>query len=355
MQTDLDLYTDYLISSFGQTSSTGLSNLLDKAISHDDVTRFLNQTANDSKALWIVSKPLVRQIESDDGVLILDDSISEKPYTDANGLICPHYDHCKDRFINGINFVSILYRVKDIQVPIGFELVYKQWQCILKTRKEVWRSERTKNEMFRDLVKKAHQNSVKFKYVLCDSWYVNAQNIECIRSLNKNLIGAVKSNLEIALSKDDRASGKFVKISQIKLTVGVPLIVYIHSVKEPVMICKDIFSNKDASQGELLLLSTDVTNTYQQIISTYQERWGIEDYHKSLKNNVSLHKSPTRTIQTQQTHFFASLCAYIKLERLKINEKLNHFALKGKIYIRAIQSAFQELQLLKTKNQIKFV
>jgi hypothetical protein len=67
-----------------------------------------------------------------------------------------------------------------------------------------------------------------------------------------------------------------------------------------------------------------------------------------------LEKSPTRTVKTQQTHFFASLCAYIKLEKLKINEKLNHFALKNKLYIKAIQNAFQELQLLKTKNQILF-
>jgi hypothetical protein len=37
----LDLYTDYLISSFGQTTATGLSQLLDGEVSHDQVTRFL--------------------------------------------------------------------------------------------------------------------------------------------------------------------------------------------------------------------------------------------------------------------------------------------------------------------------
>ena len=31
----LDLYSDYLISSFGQTSATGLSRLTDGAVSHD--------------------------------------------------------------------------------------------------------------------------------------------------------------------------------------------------------------------------------------------------------------------------------------------------------------------------------
>ena len=38
----LDLYSDYLISSFAQTTATGLSRLLDNAVSHDQITRFLS-------------------------------------------------------------------------------------------------------------------------------------------------------------------------------------------------------------------------------------------------------------------------------------------------------------------------
>mgnify|MGYP001476658139 CR=1 FL=1 len=41
----LDLYSDYLISSFGQTSATGLSRLTDGAVSHDRITRFLSESA----------------------------------------------------------------------------------------------------------------------------------------------------------------------------------------------------------------------------------------------------------------------------------------------------------------------
>ena len=78
----LDLYTDYLISSFGQTTATTLARLLGGEISHDQVTRFLASPGKTSADLWRVVKPLVRQIETQDGVLILDDSIEEKPYTD---------------------------------------------------------------------------------------------------------------------------------------------------------------------------------------------------------------------------------------------------------------------------------
>jgi hypothetical protein len=37
----LDLYTDYLISSFGQTTATGLSKLMNGDVSHDQVSRML--------------------------------------------------------------------------------------------------------------------------------------------------------------------------------------------------------------------------------------------------------------------------------------------------------------------------
>ena len=49
--TQLDLYTDYLSVSFGYATATGLSHLLDGAISHDTVTRFLSQPEFTSKDL----------------------------------------------------------------------------------------------------------------------------------------------------------------------------------------------------------------------------------------------------------------------------------------------------------------
>jgi hypothetical protein len=44
MRCSLDIYTDYLISSTGQATATGLSSLYDGAISHDQVTRLLTSS-----------------------------------------------------------------------------------------------------------------------------------------------------------------------------------------------------------------------------------------------------------------------------------------------------------------------
>ncbi|MEK6479344.1 hypothetical protein WJR50_17505 [Catalinimonas sp. 4WD22] len=78
-----------MLISFGPTTSTGLSSILDGAISHDDVTRFVHNLPSGSQTLWQQVKPVIRQAERElgtlePGYLIIDDSIIEKAHTDEN-------------------------------------------------------------------------------------------------------------------------------------------------------------------------------------------------------------------------------------------------------------------------------
>ena len=102
----MNIYSDYLISSFSYTTATGLSNLLDNQITHDKITQFLSAREYTSKDLWRLVKPKIREIETDDGCIIFDDTIEEKPYTDENDIICWHYDHAKSKEVKGINILN---------------------------------------------------------------------------------------------------------------------------------------------------------------------------------------------------------------------------------------------------------
>ena len=84
----LDMYTDYLRCSTGQTSATGLSRLHVGAVSHDQVTQLLHSSALMDKNLWLIFEPLIRQAETtcpadDFAVLLVADSILEKAHTAA--------------------------------------------------------------------------------------------------------------------------------------------------------------------------------------------------------------------------------------------------------------------------------
>ncbi len=120
--------------------------------------------------------------------------------------------------------------------------------------------------------------------------------------------------------------------------------IWLEGVDFPLVLAKQVFTNADGSTGILYLVSSDSELSYDRMSTLYQIRWNVECYHKSLKQNASLGKSPTKTCTTQTNHFFASLYAYIKLEELKVKTKLNHFALKNKLYIKAAQLAFQALR-----------
>ena len=346
----LDLYTDYLLSSFGPTTATGLSKLMEGAISHDQVSRMLASPRKTSKDWWRMVKPEVRKIEHVDGVMIVDDSIEEKVYTDENEIICWHYDHAKGRNVKGINFLTSLYYAQGVALPVAFEIVSKTEKYMdKKTGKEKRRSKITKNEYYRRMLQATCRNNIPFRYVLNDIWFAAAENMCFVKlDLKKDFIMALKSNRKVALSADDKSKGKYQRIDQLEVPEGSTQIIYLEGVPFPLHLVRQVFTNEDGSTGVRYLVTNDLTLNADQIITIYQKRWKVEEYHRSLKQNASLAKSPTRTETTQTNHFVASLWSFVKIELLKVQTNKNHYQLKAHLYCSALRQAFDELQILQS-------
>lgn len=340
-----DIYTDYLISSFGLTTGTGLSQLMDGAISHDRIQRMLASPVKDGAEFWKVVKPYIRQIQSEDGVIIVDDSLVEKPHTDENEIVCWHYDHTSGQTVKGINFITALYHVNGISLPVGYHIVSKtEVYTDEKTGKQKRRASQTKNEVYQQLLRQALRNHFPFRYVLNDVWYASADNMQFVKQeLKRDFIMPLKSNRKLALSADTKKQGRYVRVDSLMLEPNTILTVYLEGVEFPLHLVKQVFTNGDGSLGILYLVASDLDLTYDQMTTIYGKRWNVEPFHKSLKQNASLAKSPTRTVTTQSNHLFAAMCAYLKLEMLKMSTKTNHFALKSKLYLRALRTAFDAL------------
>lgn len=346
----LDIYSDFLIAQSQYATATSLSNLLEGSISHDRFTRFLNKNAFSSKDLWQYVKSNVRQQETDQGgVLIIDDAIEEKPYTDENTIVNWHFSHAKGRCVKGINLLSCLVRYGDWAVPIGYEVIRKDlYYCDIKTKKTIRKASVTKNEHFRNLVHQACNNQVKFEYVLADNWFGSKDNMEYIHhELGKKFIFGLKANRLVALSEEARKKGQYQNLNTLDLKDGEARKLWVKDLSLPVSLIKKVFKNEDGSSGTLYLVTNDLESSADRIYDIYQKRWRIEEYHKSIKQNSSLEKSPTRTESSQKNHLFASLIGYCKLEFLKMKTNLNHFALKYKLILKANQMAYLELRKLK--------
>jgi hypothetical protein len=367
----LDLYTDYLLSTFGQATATGLSRMVDGAVSHDQITRMLSGDKQGSAELWGKVKSSVRKMQSSEGVVILDDSIEEKPYSDENDLICWHYDHSKQKMIKGINFLSALYQSQGFTLPIGYVLVEKTEVYVdKKDGKTKRRSRISKNEHARNLLQTAVDNQIPFSHVLNDVWFASAENMRFIcLDLQKQFVMPLKANRKVAMSPEDQQAAKFVGVDTLVYQNNTPQQIYLEDVpfevvnpenrsslvladlppRIPLMLIRQVFTNEDGSQGVLYLCTSDTTLSFEAIVALYHKRWTIERYHQSLKQNTALAKSPTHTLTTQANHFFASLCAFVKLECLSHQTKLNHFAIKAKLYLAANRAAFQQLQQIQSQ------
>ena len=351
METNLlDLYSDYLICQNKFATATGLSKTMGGSISHDQITRFLNQEEFTSKDLWKFVKPEVRKHQQDEGgVLIIDDTIEEKPHTDENDTVCWHYSHAKGKCVKGINILSGLIRYNDFAVPIAYEAVRKeQYYSEVETKKEKRRSTVTKNEQFRDMIQQAVKNGVPFDYTLADSWFGSKENMLFIdKKLEKKFIFGIKANRLVALSEKEKKNGQYQNLKDLKLADKEVITVYLKGLSIPLQLLKRVFKNENGTTGVLYLVTNDLTIDAERIYDIYQKRWRIEEYHKSVKQNASLEKSPTKKPRTQRNHIYGSIIAYCKLEFLKCMTGLNHFALKYKLLIRANQMALQELSRLR--------
>ena len=209
-----------------------------------------------------------------------------------------------------------------------FELVKKSIQYgDLKTKKCKRKSQKTKNEMMREMIDACIGQALKFRFVLIDSWFSSEENFNFITDKGRHFIAALKDNRLIALSEEDRKKKRFIRVDELDFAEHTPVRGWLKGYAKAVLVVRQVFKNKDDSTGILHLVCSNLTCDYDFVTTTYKKRWQVEMFHKSLKSNASLAKSPTRTVRVQSNHVFMAIYAAFKLECLSITNKLSPFAL----------------------------
>jgi hypothetical protein len=247
-----------------------------------------------------------------------------------------------------VNFLTALVEVGDMRLPCAVEFVKKDiWATDEKTGKKKRKASKTKNEYFRTMVTQCHEN-FRFDYVAADCWFSSVENMQFVKGgMNINFVMALKSNRKAALGRSDKEAKKYISIES--LQPGQQTVeIWLEGLDFPLLLVKQVFKNEDDTVGELYLACSDLSLSYKQITTIYKKRWGVEEYHKSIKSNTGFAKSPAHTVRTQCNHFMFSILAYVKLEWLKQRNGKNHFAMKAKIYQAATKAAFEELKKLST-------
>ena len=130
----------------------------------------------------------------------------------------------------------------------------------VKTRRVKRKSLVTKNDLMREMLRVCKRNRIKYRYVLADSWFSAKENLQFIvHTLDKHFVVALKSNRTVALSYEDKRQGNFSRIDALNLPERDPVQAWIKGLDFPVLLLRQVFTNKDGSTGTMYLACSDLT------------------------------------------------------------------------------------------------
>ena len=78
----------------------------DDSPAHDSITRLLHRDEPDTGKLWHESKS---QVQLKSGILVIDDSTLDKPYSQKIDLVTKHWSGKHHRVVHGINLITLLW------------------------------------------------------------------------------------------------------------------------------------------------------------------------------------------------------------------------------------------------------
>lgn len=253
-----------------------------------------------------------------DKAFVFDDTLKQRRGKKVEGS-SKHYNHVNNRYIHGHQNLELGLVSNKGYLPVDSQLFIGEKRTVLKekpfknsdsalSRDYDCALKASKNEMFRQMLKRAIKLGIKANYVLGDAWFGNKGNIRATIRENLTAIFRMKNgNLKYRLSgfnltadqlfhavkhfrKPDQMSEKlpwktYSIVVEINLTEK-------PNQKDQYIPVKLVFSiPKNPNRGEFaIFLCTDTSLSSQKILELYALRWGIEVYFKEVKQYMGFLK-----------------------------------------------------------------
>ena len=152
----------------------------------------------------------------------------------------------------------------------------------------------------------------------------------------------------IALTKKIRQNGRYTRIDSIQWSEN-PVQGWVKGREFPVIFHRQVFTNKDDSTGTLYLISNDLSATAAPPLKqSTKNGWKVEVFHKSIKSNTSMAKSPARTVRTQSNPYLHVALCDCSIRDSQCPARAEQVRFKIETLYNAIRQAFDELQQLKS-------
>jgi len=262
------------------------------APAHDAFTRLLHRLEPDPGTLWAEA---AEQVRRDRGVLVLDDSTLDKPYARQIGLLTRHWSGKHRRVVQGINLLTLLWTDGEALIPCDYRLYEKAVDKL------------SKNDHFRAMLATARERGFAPECVVFDSWYASLENLKAIRGHGWRWVTQLKANRTVnpdgtgnrPLGECALAEGGTRVHLQGYGVILVFLIVLPNGDKE-------YWATNDLGMGDL------ARRKYAEFA------WGIEVYHRGLKQHCGVERAEVRAARAQRNHIACAIRAFLRLEQHRL-------------------------------------
>lgn len=285
-------YIQFLIATPKVASATEAARvqpLEPQSPAHDAFTRLLTRLEPDPQTLWEEVRPLVRRTDS---ILVLDDTVLDKPYAHKMGLVAPCWSGKHQRILRGINLVTLAWTDGDAVYPTDYRLVDPAESPKL-----------TKNDHFRVMLVTAQARGFTPRYVCFDAWYSGLDNLKAVRSHGWQFLTQVRSNRLVDLN---RTGNRAIREQPIAATGTEVHLKGFGLVKA----FRIVAPNGDTEHW----ITNDLTMTELTRLTYAERAWAIEEYHRGLKQCTEVERCPARLTRSQRNHIGLALRAFVRLE-----------------------------------------
>lgn len=278
---------------------------------HDSYTRLLHRLEPDPETLYQEVKPLIHKQQ---GVLVIDDSTLDKPYSQKIKPVSHHWSGKHHAVVKGINLISMVWTDGDLMMPVDYRVYDKTGD------------QKTKNDHFQEMLDKAKERGFKPEAVLFDGWYSSLANLKRVRDHGWIFLTRLKENRTVSM---DRSGHK--KISEIEIveTGSVVHLKGFGSIKVFKIVAKD---------GDIEYWATNNLMMDEIRRLTLAERsWAIEDYHRILKQTCSVERCQLQSSRSQKNHIGLAIRAMARLTWTFFQTGVSQYELKRSIVRDAVR------------------
>lgn len=282
-------YIDFLVGSpkvYTCTEAARVQPDRDKVPSHDSLTRLLQRKEATSEMLWKEAEPF---ISKEGGILVIDDSTLDKPFAQKMDLVGYHWSGKHHRVVKGINLVSMVWTDGDIHVPCDYRIYDKEEGL-------------SKNDYFMDMIEIAYKRGFKPKCVGFDSWYSSLENLKRIRNIGWTWLTRLISNRQV---NPDNTGNRALSETQIDERGSIVHLKGYGMIK----VFRIVSKNGDIGYWATNALDMDIL----ECLSLGEKTWGIEEYHREIKQYCGIERCQSRSRQAQMNHIGFSIRAFLRL------------------------------------------